>query len=325
MPVVSWHVTEPAFRVLKQAIWSGSDREPARGTIGWGQVRAAAPIVSPRRDVECPFCPAPHDERPGEGVVSRNCCSALMNRTETRTENRTATRDAERALRHESRRAAEELRRMRLRAGVSQAAVAAAVGTTRSLICRLEQGDPAVALRMRFRVAAVLGADLRLMAYAGSGPVIRDSVQAEVVEHLLRVRNPGWRATVEADVPGPGSRSVDLRLDGPADTILVEVETRVDSLEGIVRELHAKRRAILESFGAGAIRRVHVVLVLPVTRRHSTMVKAHPEIIRAAFPVPSAVIRRALTGPATTCPGDGLLWIRRQGTVVTPGMTERSL
>ncbi len=253
-----------------------------------------------------------------------------MAQTRERTENRLAIRDAERALRHESRRAADELRRIRLRAGVSQAAVAAAAGTTRSLVCRLEQGDPAVELSMRFRVAAVLGADLRLTAYQGPGAVIRDSVQAEIVEQLLRSRAPSWRPSVEAEVPGPGRRSVDLRLDGPADTILIEVETRVESLEEIVRELHSKRRAFVESAGADGNRPIHVVLVLPLTRRHSTMAKAHPEIVRAAFPVSSSAIRRALTSGPGAWPGDGLLWVRRQPTapgaaVVTPRGTERPL
>lgn len=250
-----------------------------------------------------------------------------MTRAGDRTENRIAIRDAERALRRESRRAADEFRRMRLRAGVSQAAVADAAATTRSLVCRLEQGDPAVALRTRFRVAAVLGADLRLTAYAGSGALIRDSVQAGIIEELLRSRDRQWRATVEAAVPGPGSRSVDIRLDGPTDTILIEVETRVESLEEIVRELHSKRRAVVEALGAPMSRRVHVALALPVTRRHTRMVKAHPEIVRAAFPVSSPAIQRALTNGSSTWQGDGLLWVRRQtvaegAAIVTRGRTK---
>src|SRR6202142_1849335 len=125
---------------------------------------------------------------PGDPGVSGLCCSPRMARTRERTENRIAMRNAERALGQESGRAADELRRMRLRTGVSQAAVAAAAGTTRSLVCRLEQGDPAVALRVRFRVAAVLGADLRLPAYEGSAALIRDSLQAPILERLLRSR-----------------------------------------------------------------------------------------------------------------------------------------
>ena len=128
-------------------------------------------------------------------------------------------------------------------------------------------------------------------------------------------------------MPGPGRRSVDLRLDGRGDTILIEVETRVGSLEEIVRELHSKRRAFVEAACADRHRRVDVVLVLPLTRRHSTMVKAHPEIVRAAFPVSSPAIRRALTSASHPWPGDGILWVRRPvvapgAAIVTPGRTK---
>ncbi|MGH2465859.1 MAG: helix-turn-helix transcriptional regulator, partial [Candidatus Limnocylindrales bacterium] len=218
-------------------------------------------------------------------------------------------REGERALRRQSIRVAEELRRLRLRAGVSQAAVAASVGTTRSLICRFEQGDPAVSLRTRFRVAAALGADLRLSAYEGSGALIRDSRQAAIVEYLLQIRDRQWRPTVEASVPGPGRRSIDLRLDDGEDSVLFEVETRLDSLEEIVRELHSKRSAFLEAPGSGRRRRVHVVLVLPATRRHRAIIRAHPEIVRSAFPISSLALSRALAGAGEAWPGDGILWV----------------
>jgi transcriptional regulator with XRE-family HTH domain len=230
----------------------------------------------------------------------------------SRTQNRIAIREGDRALRQQSARAADELRALRLRAGVSQATVAAAVGTSRSLICRLEKGDPRVALGTRFRVAALLGADLRITAFAGSGALIRDSVQAGIEEGLLRIRDPRWRATLEAAVPGPGRRSVDLRLDSPTAIVLIEVETRLASLEEIVRELHAKRKAFLEAQLDRPGRPVYVVLALPMTRRHHALVADHPEIIRAAFPSTSASIRRALISSSAAWPGDGILWIRRE-------------
>lgn len=132
-----------------------------------------------------------------------------------RTENRIAIREGERSLRRQSTRAAEDLRAMRIRAGVSQAAVAAAVGTSRSVISRLEQGNPAISLRTRFRVAALLGADLRLSAFEGSGALLRDAAQAPMLEKILLWCDRRWRKTLEAPVPGTGRRSVDLRLDGP--------------------------------------------------------------------------------------------------------------
>lgn len=178
--------------------------------------------------------------------------------------NRTAIRDAERALRQQSLRAAEELRTLRIRASLTQAAVAREIGVTRSVISRLELGDPTITLRTRFRVATVLGADLRLTAFGGSGALIRDSVQAMIVERLLLDADPSWRPSVETAVPGPGRRSIDLRLDGPTDVVRIEVETHLVSLEEIIRELHAKRQALAEADGAigleGSVRPIHVVL-----------------------------------------------------------------
>ena len=228
-----------------------------------------------------------------------------------RPENRTAIRDADRAFRRQLTRTAEELRTFRLRAGVSQAAVADAIGVSRSIVSRLEQGHPGIALRTTFRVAAVLGADLRMTAFEGSGALIRDAAQAGIVEELLRGRDRRWRPTVEASVPGSSRRSVELRLDSAAATVLIEVETRLASLEEIIRELHVKRQAFVEGVGGTPVRPIHVVLALPPTRRHRAIVREHPDLIRAAFPVPSTAIARGLADADKPWPGDGLLWVRR--------------
>ena len=221
--------------------------------------------------------------------------------------NRIALRDAERALRHQSTRMAEEIRALRIRAGLSQAAVAREVGVSRSAISKLELGYPGIALRLRFRVATVLGGDLRLSVFAESGPHIRDSVQAKIVEGLLARADPAWRPTVEATVPGVGRRSVDLRLDGPADIVLIEVETHIGSLEEIIRELHSKRDAVDQA--ESPRKRIHVVLVLPTSRHHRSIVQAHPKTINAAFPISSIRLARALADPSAGWPGDGILWI----------------
>jgi transcriptional regulator with XRE-family HTH domain len=208
-------------------------------------------------------------------------------------------------------RLAEELRVLRLRSGVSQAAIADSIGVSRSLISKLEQGHPGIALRTRFHAAAVLGADLRLTAFEGAGALIRDARQAGIVDGLLRARDPRWKPTVEAAVPGPGRRSVDLRLDNPTCIVLIEVETRLNSLEEIIRELHAKRQAFHDAAPGTATKPIYVVLALPVTRHHHAIVRAHPDLIRAAFPATSIQISRALADASRAWPGDGVLWIRR--------------
>jgi len=228
-----------------------------------------------------------------------------------RTVNRIAMREGDRALRRQSTRVADELRAMRIRAGVSQSAVAAAVGVSRSVISRFEQGNPGISLRTRFQVAALLGADLRMSAFEGSGALLRDAAQAPMLERVIHACDRRWRKTIEAPIPGPGRRSVDLRLDSAGSIVLIEVETRIGGLEEHIRELHSKRQALTETetSRAGPGRPIHVVLALPATRRHRTIVRDHPHIIKAAFPAPSADLLRALGDVRDAWPGDGILWI----------------
>jgi DNA-binding XRE family transcriptional regulator len=70
------------------------------------------------------------------------------------TTSRAAIHAGDRQLRRTCVRFGEEFREIRLRAGVSQAAVARAIGVARSVICRLEQGDPDVSPRIRARAAS---------------------------------------------------------------------------------------------------------------------------------------------------------------------------
>ena len=92
--------------------------------------------------------------------------------------NRLAIREGDRQARRQSTRLGDELHELRRRSGLTQAAIGRALGVDRTLISRLERGDPRVGIRIRFGVAAVLGADLRMTAYANSGPLIRDAAQA---------------------------------------------------------------------------------------------------------------------------------------------------
>jgi transcriptional regulator with XRE-family HTH domain len=168
---------------------------------------------------------------------------------------RTAIHEGDRQLRRTATRFGEESRLIRLRTGVSQAAVARAIGVDRATICRMEAGDPTVADRIRARAAAVLGADFRLGLYPDAAPLIHDAAHARLVEALLRLRHPSWRAKVEAPVPGTGRRSTDLRLDRGDATILFEVETHVHALEAIIREGEDKRSAVAAAVAADVVGR----------------------------------------------------------------------
>jgi len=215
--------------------------------------------------------------------------------------------EGDRQLRRAVRRFGAEFRLLRLRAGVSQAAVARAVGVDRATICRLEAGDPGVSNEARARAAAVVGADFRLGLYPAGSPLIHDVAHARLIEALMRLRHATWRATPEAPVPGTGRQSTDVRLVRGADTVLFEVETHVQALEAVIRDSNHKRDMVAHD--AGPDGRVHAVLVLPPTRHHRELVRMHSETMRAVYPVRSVDLRRSLTTPSVPWPGDGVLWL----------------
>ncbi len=219
---------------------------------------------------------------------------------------RLAIHDGDRQLRRTCIRFGEEIREIRLRVGVSQAALARAIGVARSVICQMEQGDPNVSARIRARAVAALGADFRIAVFPGGAPLIHDAAHARIVEAILLRCHPSWRATVEAPVPGAGRRSTDIRLDRRDDVVLMEVETHVRALEAIIREGSEKRAAVAAA--TATARQIHVVLVLPPTRHHLSLVAAHPSIVAAAFPASDTDLAAALANPDHTWPGDGILW-----------------
>lgn len=219
---------------------------------------------------------------------------------------RDAIYQGDREMRWTLRRFGDDFRELRTRHGVTQAAVARAVGVNRSVICKLEQGQEGVSIHVRARASACLGADFRIQLYPERAPLLFDAAHARMVERLLARRHRSWRATVEAPVPGPGRRSVDVQLERSGQVVLVEVETRVRRLEEVIRALHAKRAAVASSAGG---RPVHVVLAVPPTRHHQTLMRTNVETLRVAFPVPSTALSASLSSSAGAWPGDGLLWI----------------
>src|SRR4051812_5512476 len=218
---------------------------------------------------------------------------------------REAINAGDRELRWTARRFGDDFRELRLRAGVSQAAVARSIGVDRSVVTRLERGDATVGNPIRARAAACLGADFRLQIYSQRAPMIFDAAHARVIERLLSAAHSRWHPVVEAPVPGPGRRSVDVQLEDGDDMILIEVETRVRRLEETIRALHGSRASVSSRPDV----RVHSVLILPPTRHHRSLVLAHRATIAAAFPVRSAALAACLRSAAGGWPGDGILFI----------------
>jgi transcriptional regulator with XRE-family HTH domain len=219
---------------------------------------------------------------------------------------RIVQREAVRLSRLDAVRTGQALREPRLGLGVPQAAVARAVGVSRSVICELEAGDPTVGLEIRRRAAVAVGADLRVNVYPGATPLLHDVAHARLIERLLGGRYPRWRARAEAPVPGPGRWSTDVRLQAFGAVVAIEVETHIRAWDAVVRRCHEKRERIREAVGDRAM--VHAVLCLPPTRHHRELVASLGETVRSTFPVTSEQLRRALED-GTAWPGDEILWM----------------
>jgi transcriptional regulator with XRE-family HTH domain len=235
---------------------------------------------------------------------------------------RAAIQQGDRELRRTAFRFAEDFRELRLRTGVSQRAVGHAIGVDPSVITRIERADPTVGPAIRARACAVLGADFRMQLYRERAALIYDAAHARLVERLLGLIGPGWRVNLEA--PLPGRRSIDAQLESRRSVVLGEVESRVRRLEEIQRELHSKRDAAIERYGAD--RRVHVLLVLPPTHRHRALVREHGTQVAASFPARSSAIKAALADATLPYPGDGILWVpgSAEASSPSPGPTSTS-
>ena len=78
-----------------------------------------------------------------------------------------------------------------------------------------------------------LGADLSIRLYPNTGPIVRDHIQARIVEELLRIAHPRWRRMTEVPVYKPARGRIDVVFHDPqpAQVIATEVHSQVRRLE----------------------------------------------------------------------------------------------
>lgn len=174
------------------------------------------------------------------------------------------------------RRIGREARELRLRAGVSQAQLAGALGCTRQWIGDLELGRLRVVdVRRVVMLFAYLGHKVVVNAYP-TGEPLRDAGQVRLLERFNARLSPSWRRFSEAVMPAPGDlRAWDELLRGRV-TIGVEAETRPGDLQAIERSMAAKQR------DSGVDRVILVVADTPTNRR---LVKRHIAMLRQNFPL----------------------------------------
>jgi transcriptional regulator with XRE-family HTH domain len=247
----------------------------------------------------------------------------------------TVERGAARRAREISARVGTELRTAREDAGLSLGRVAVASGVTKSRLHDIEAGACQPRWETIGRISSVLGLRLSVALYPGTGPLIRDHIQASMLGALLASLDPRWRARPEVPVYQPVRGVIDLVLDDPGACLAVacEAHSELRRIEQQIRWARAKAGALgalgaldglAPSIGSGALRaghgghptepgrRVSRLLLLRSTARSRAVVAQHGELIEAAYPACASEAHAALTG-GTPWPGDALLWCRVEG------------
>jgi transcriptional regulator with XRE-family HTH domain len=177
-----------------------------------------------------------------------------------------------------------EIGTARLATGLSFDSIGAACHVAGSTAARTISGaTESPDLRLLAEMAAAVGLELRLRAYAAGDP-IRDAGQQRLLRRLRSqiAADLHWRTEVPLPVEGD-KRAWDALIHGDGWRIAVEAETALDDLQAVERRLALKQRD-------GAIE--HVILLVSDTRRNRRALAAAP----SAF---SGLSRdsRALLGP----------------------------
>ncbi len=188
---------------------------------------------------------------------------------------RTQFDEARRAWERTRRELGDELRAARMARGLSQAEVAAAIGTSQAEMSRREVGrtDGARGAALAVHAAAV-GLQLVMRCHpAGDG--LRDAGQLRWIRAFAARVGSGWRIALEVPVPIAGDRrAVDMMLTAGNARIAVEVVTRLTDVQAQLRRARLKARDI------GATR---LILVIAGSARNRRAVAAARGSLVASF------------------------------------------
>ena len=139
-----------------------------------------------------------------------------------------------------------QIRDLRSDAGVGLRALAEAAGVDYGFLSRVERGIREPSISVLSAIAEALGADLSVRLYPNTGPIVRDHIQARMVEELLRIAHPRWRRMTEVPVYKPARGRIDVVLHDPqpAEVVATEVHSQVRRLEQQLGWAHMKAESL---------------------------------------------------------------------------------
>lgn len=210
----------------------------------------------------------------------------------------------------------EDLERLRIDSGVTQAALARVAGVDRSFLGRIVRGDARPSLETLVALSIALGADPTVRIWGGSGPRLTDRHQARMMETLMRPLHPVWTPHLEVPVWRPARGVIDSvfeRRDVPL-LVLAEAQSSLPRLEQSLRWFAEKAAAIDSAllFRDRSVPPTSRLLVLRSTRATREVAMRFEATLRVAYPGSSAAAVRSLVD-GEPWPGDAIVWVRIDG------------
>lgn len=211
---------------------------------------------------------------------------------------------------------AAEIRRSREDGGISLRRLAATVGISHGELWAVEAGAISPSLEVLVRLAGGLGGRLSVRINPGAGPILRDHIQAAMLQGLIHELHPRWRRFLDVSVYRPVRGAIDLVLDDPDEpmTIAAEAQSQLRRLEQQIRWASMKADALGEG-GArelgsvrGEVANVSRMLLLRVTTTNLQLARMYGDLLAAAYPARHHDAIAALTGTAPW-PGPVLVWV----------------
>jgi transcriptional regulator with XRE-family HTH domain len=203
----------------------------------------------------------------------------------------------------------DDVRRLRVEAGVSLRELADATGIDASYLARIERYRARPSLPTLTSISVALGADLSLRFYAGKGPRIHDRFQAPMIDTLLRSLAPCWMPRLEVVVPPPTRGVVDVVLTDRQRPMLVigEAQSEFRRIEQQLRWT-AEKAAAFETSDRER-RSVSRLLIVRSTESTRAISRQFAATLSTAYPARSTDVFDALTR-GSPWPDNGMVWMR---------------
>jgi transcriptional regulator with XRE-family HTH domain len=209
----------------------------------------------------------------------------------------------------------DDVRKLRLDAGITLTELASVTGLDRSHLRRIESGEANASIDAVVAIGIALGADLGIRYFAGVGPRLVDRFQAPMIEGFLPELASRWMARLELSVKTPARGVVDAALIDRQARLAVagEFQSELRRLEQQIRWSNEKAeglRARLAEEDGGPILIGSRLLVLRSTVTTRELARRFEATLATAYPAKTRDVLRALTTEHARWPGAGLVWMR---------------